>query len=324
MEAINEKFAEITSGILNIFFYFSDIHDDDIRKINNNYDFCYYLRNFIDICLSDIEETCKFQIQNFVGNEDNIDDEQFFNILLKIYIIIYSLYLGFSEIIDKFIETFKKNGDSEEFNISISDPIVVLNNKTPNFIFEKNPDSKKISDFLRDKKNFNLIKQDKNLFLSFINKGINFYDLLHKLLNIDKEFILYFENGGSVDNDMRVIIVELFKSQIEIFIKLLCSMRTKIDVKPSPPISSLHQRFPESQQQQSPKSLSHLPFYLPTRSPSSKRTIEENLSKTLKQLDDSFGNRPMGRGHIGGQYSSEKIIYKQYKYIYMIDKYINI
>jgi hypothetical protein len=351
-ERIRQNQNIISDYIKELFFFSKNYTGSqmDNYKLYKNYFFCCKIGNFINDYFKNGYEKILEQkldspkdLKSFIGNENNIDDDDFPKILFHIYIEICGLFLVFDEIKDEIqkktiIERKRErekeiikinkleitiNNEKKKIEISPADPITVLNDKASKKIFNCNFDvNARITDFFKEIETGSIIDKSNKInikqFCEKINDD-NFKTKIKNLLDIDLKIIDFVESqifkNMEIKQKMgiRVLIIEMFKSQIGIMSKLLCTMRTKID-------------FPEKEKEE-PK-LNPIPFYLPTRMPSSQISGDNSISNIARILltKNPFGNRIMGKGHIGGSIyreNFEKIIYKQYKYLYLIYKYVN-
>jgi hypothetical protein len=317
-ETIGANIKKTINDITELFFLnHSRDTDNTKRKLKNNYSFCHEIRNIIDVCFGDIDACLK--IENIVGNEDIISDNKFFEIIFNLFLIIRGLYGGFMQILINITKYFLKKPPeyTPPTQVIIANPISILNDDTPHNVYSGDIGPENIRRLILN----NIIKiteisQTENEFKIYFGNVSRFYNSVKKLINIDIEIIGFIERDGitnmehSQKMETRAIIIELFKSQIEIFIKLLCTMRTKIDTPPpptaSPPVSP---------------PIARRPFMLPTRLPTGKNSISEILKQTLEQTAGPIGFRPMPTVRPMGGGSIEKIIYKEYKYLYIIHQY---
>jgi hypothetical protein len=303
------------------------------KKFLNNYHFCREIRNLVDMCIREGTD-CIANIGNINGSEDNIDDGLFMDIIFQLYDLITDINLCVFNIIDnvqKMIWNKDKVPSSQVSlplymnNVIIADQIVVLDNATPHIKFFGEQTIDNI--FLIEEKNKLYIKhilQNRENFEGYFNNAQDFQkNIIKKLLDIDRHILEYLNNDiylnmePNAKKEIRMIIMDQFKSQLDIMIKLICTMRTKIDFKTT--------QTPKPKPK--PKPITKQPWMAPTRHQTG-LDIEQALQRTQQKGPGPFGFIPQrGRGALiiqsGGEYIN-KLIYKEYKYLFSAYQYSNL
>jgi hypothetical protein len=286
-------------------------------QMNDIIYFCCELKEFINtLHISDKIKT----LSSFRGDENEITDNEFIDIISDILIEIIILHKTLSEILDKYFKKLSTNEPNHvviSFNnnmaVKIANPICVLSQHTPMNTFYC--DNNKIFPQM-----ISQFEQTNKLFRNYFDliRNNKFDEQIKNLVLLDREIIKFtrtteFEKMENDEkNGTKITIVELFKSQIEFLMKLLCTMRTKIYV------------YKTNKQTQN---LATRPrFWLPARTASSIISGDNSIANRL--LYNVFGNyytasKPRGGNINVHRKNIKKIIYKQYKYLYLIHKYMS-